>query len=58
VTLQAVVHGYDPRQPMLFRALVDSATLEQLECAITWGQAVELGWLLVDSASRWRMRGE
>jgi hypothetical protein len=57
VTLQVVVHGYDARQPSAFLALVDSATLRQLECELDWRQATELAWLLVDASSRWRPMG-
>lgn len=52
MSAQLVVHGYadEDAQPML--TLVDSASLEQVDCMLDWIDAVKLGQELASAADR------
>lgn len=52
MTVQVVIHGFgdDDVEPMV--SVVDSASLDQVDSVLTWGDALSLGHVLVDAATR------
>lgn len=52
MSAQLVVHGYGDEDVRPMVTLVDSASLDQVDCVLEWPDATELGRLLVGAAER------